>query len=320
LITCQSCAASESCGWCTDCGKCTEGGTTGPSSTNCMAWDYDQCSGSDKFADLMLDAHQEELSRREKLIAQYDAERDNYVQAQQEVSAMEQVAVATSDMTTMSKSVETNDESGTNALSTDKDTTATKCNTLTEELSAAKQEFGKTEAKLKEQETILRKLEDDKTVAMEGGADDTSQIDETLRETKELMATTQSQVDQNTAKKTSLENDAKSACDAASEAAAKQAQHDGVLLKAEAGAKGAAGMVGAVKTALALKKKEATRAKTQALSVAAQIKAITKELVALRNSRTAANPAHCKVTEAQQEQAKRSITEFEECVDCQGKK
>jgi len=233
---------------------------------------------------------------------------------------MEQVAVATSDMTTMSKSVETNDESGTNALLTDKDTTATKCNTLTEELSAAKQEFGKTEAKLKEQETILRKLEDDKTVAMEGGADDTSQIDETLRETKELMASTQSQVDQNTAKKTSLENDAKSACDAASEAAAKQAQHDGVLLKAEAGAKGAAGMVGAVKTALALKKKEATRAKTQALSVAAQIKAITKELVALRNSRTAANPAHCTVTEAQQEQAKRSITEFEECVDCQGKK
>ena len=79
MITCEKCALSGECGWCSDCGRCVEGGTTGPSATNCKAWDYNRCSGESEYTDRSVADHEEESKERKKLVQEYDQERDRYV-------------------------------------------------------------------------------------------------------------------------------------------------------------------------------------------------------------------------------------------------
>jgi hypothetical protein len=319
LITCQSCAASESCGWCTDCGRCVEGGVTGPSSTNCVAWDYDQCSGDDKFADLMLDAHQNELNIRKKLIEQYDEVRDQYVRAKEEVASMEQGVLNAAEMNAASKSVVSNDASGSFALNTEKETTGEKCNEFTKSSIEIEQEYQEVKTKLDENSKIITKLESDKEKAMERGDDDTSKIDETMSEYTDVIKTTKEQMIAIDEKKALINQQKKEACDAFKEASTKEALHKGALVKAGASVKASGGMEVAIKGALKLKKEEATRTKAKAIEISEKIKRVTKELRDLRNSRTAANAENCQVTDQEEQNAKKSIEEFEECVDCQSK-
>lgn len=80
MITCEKCSLSSECGWCSDCGRCVEGGTTGPSATNCVAWDYNRCSGGEsEYTDRSVADHEEESKERKKLVQEYDQERDRYV-------------------------------------------------------------------------------------------------------------------------------------------------------------------------------------------------------------------------------------------------
>ena len=287
LIKCSTCTQSEGCGWCSDCMACTEGGATGPSTTNCMAYDYDQCSGENKFADLMLASHESELKQRSLLILNYEATRDQFVQAKQEVAAMEETVKKTKEMKTASKSISSNDESSTFALTTEKETAATACDRSKDQLTKTDKELSALIQKVQEQELIVDQLQTDKERAMENGQDDTAKIDETVRETTEMLAMTKDSRATVEKKLQTAKTESTTACEVSTQAANKYALHQGALTKANAGLNGAAGMYEAMVNALVLKKKEATRAKEKAIEIATQLKKVTKELRELRQTRTA---------------------------------
>ena len=180
MITCQMCSSSEGCGWCSDCGKCLEGSITSPSSTNCQAWDFEQCSGSATYADLALSSHQNEMKERDRLVEEYRNERDNYVRAVEEVAAMEQIVGKASQTETITKSVSEKDESGTFVLDTSKKTTQEECESSKTILTKQTKELEKLQQEKKDQEKIIATLETDRTTAMEGGKDDTSETDQTV--------------------------------------------------------------------------------------------------------------------------------------------
>ena len=322
MITCQMCASSEGCGWCSDCGRCVEGGTTGPSSTNCMAWDYEQCSGPEKYADLALSSHEFELKERTRLVEEYRKERDRHVAALEEVAAMEEIVKKASQTESISKSVSDKDQSGDYALSTTKKATQDECDAAEATFKKSQTEKEETKKKQSEQKTMLATLEADRTQALETGSDDTTQADSVIAETQNLLTVTATKMQESQDKTTLDEKNRDDACNKAKQATVDDALHQGQVATAKAGVNGAATMLTAMEAGLQSKRAEAKRSKSRALEISAKLKALTKSLKALRKERTAQNSGAvdgCTVTNEQVMQAKDSIEEFEGCVDCQKK-
>ena len=113
--------------------------------------------------------------------------------------------------------------------------------------------------------------------------------------------------------------DSESACEKYNQANTNDALHQGTVATAKADVEGAATMLKATEVGLAKKKTEAARSKARALEISARLKQLTKQLQDLRNIRKANDKKECIVTKEKENEAKNSIEEFEECVDCQKK-
>ena len=68
-----------------------EGGATGPAETNCMSWDYKECSGKSGFDEEMKKDHQAELKQRDDMLKEWKFERQAYVLAKSNVARIEAV-------------------------------------------------------------------------------------------------------------------------------------------------------------------------------------------------------------------------------------
>ena len=120
------------------------------------------------------------MKERDRLVEEYRNERDNYVRAVEEVAAMEQIVGKASQTETITKSVSEKDQSGTFVLDTSKKTTQEECESSKTILTKQTKELEKLRQEKKDQEKIIATLETDRTTAMEGGKDDTSETDQTV--------------------------------------------------------------------------------------------------------------------------------------------
>jgi hypothetical protein len=91
FFSCSHCATVSNCGWCNDCGKCVEGGATGPAETNCLSWDYKECSGKTGFEEEMKLSNKDELKRRDEMVNEWKLERAAYVLAKSNVARLDAV-------------------------------------------------------------------------------------------------------------------------------------------------------------------------------------------------------------------------------------
>ena len=317
MISCQMCTGSEGCGWCTDCGRCVEGGPTGPSATNCVAWDYEQCSGTDTYADKILEQHKDELEERSRLVAAYHAERDNYVKAREEAARTAGLVSAVSAAEGSAASVQSSDSSETFKIEEAAKSTAIACSDAQEKRGAQDTAVAELKAKVKSYEELGATLAQQKDAALEGGASDTTEADTQIAETKALLEGASTKLAEEEA---TLKTDADAEAGACGDAdAAKEAQmkHAGEVKGAGTVTANAKQMVSATKEALKGQQSEARRAKARALEISGKIRALTATLAALRKAQTANDGAKCTTAAARERDAQSAITEWTECSDCQ---
>jgi hypothetical protein len=317
MVSCGSCTRSEGCGWCGDCGRCVEGGSIGPSATNCVAWDYEQCSGDDVFADRLLEQHKRELEQRRQLVDDYRKERDNYVRAKEDVARLTELVGSVAAAAAGAESAESGDKSADFKVGEAEKRATDACKDATDAHAAQAEEEAALAAEVEKLGGVGKKLAGERADALEGGAEDTTKIDLTIQQTDELMSTKNDALLKMQAGLKVAEATKKTACVEQQEATAKRMQHEGSVKKAASASAQAASLLGATKASVSSRKNEAKRSRTRAMEISRKIQALTAELSALRNAQTAADKEKCIVQQDKQKQAKAAIQEWTECEDCQ---
>ena len=289
----------------------------GPSTTNCVAWDYEQCSGEDVFADRLLEQHKRELEQRRALVDDYRKERDNYVRAKEDIARLTEIVGSVAASAAGAESAESGDKSADFKISETERRATEECKGATDAHAAQAKEEAALAAEVEKLGDVGKKLASERADALEGGAEDTTKIDLTIQQTDELLSSKNDALTKMRAGLKVAEATKKAACVEQQEATAKRMQHEGSVKKAAAASAQAASLLGATKASVTARKGEAKRSRERAMEISRKIQALTRELSELRSAQTAGDKEKCMVRQEKQKEAKFAIKEWTECEDCQ---
>ena len=284
-FSCAQCATVANCGWCNDCGRCVEGGRTGPAETNCMSWDYQQCSGKDGFDDEVARSSKDELQERARLVAQWKVEKAAYVAAKDNVARVTAIITKGKQSTTVGSSVAAATKHNLLPAETALKAAGDDCATFTKLKAVHMDALKSAEKLLQDNEAALGTLAKDI-----GGATNEDEKDrlQKLLESKtadgEKYKTAR---DATRAKVDSSADGAKKKCGGADLAAGRLAKAKNVAASAEAEAQSRAQLASMQSTLLAAAKAEMARSVASATGLSAQIKQLTKKLANIRSAKQA---------------------------------
>ena len=289
----------------------------GPSATNCVAWDYEQCSGSELYADRMLEQHKQELEQRRSLVEQYHEERDNYARAKEDVARLQEIVGSVAAAAAGAESAESGDKSSDFKIGEAEKRATEECKTAAEDFDKQASEEADLSAEVEKLSGVSKKLADERADALEGGAEDTTKIDLTIQQNDELVDSKKDALSKARADLKNAEALKKASCAEKEEATVKRMQHEGSIRKAAERSSNAETLLSATKETVEARKKEARRSRERAMDISHKIQALTQELSAVRRAQSASSKEECELTSNKKQQAKDAIREWTECEDCQ---
>lgn len=320
MESCHQCAASADCGWCGDCGRCVEGGASGPAASHCLAWDFDTCSGNDAFADASLKSYEEERSVRDEHVRRFKTERDNYAQANDDVTRLQKlVETAAQAVQTAESSLAGSKQNilpGQKVLSAKTDA----CSASTKAAAAKAAKVDNATSTIAALDATKKAMETERDQAnADGNADRATELQQQIDVTATEITGKQNELTAEKASLANLQSSQTADCAAQAEAASSLSKSEGLVSGAAQQVSGARAQLDASKTALANAKAERTRSKAAALAASERVKQLSSKLADQRAQHTASDASTCTVAATEAAAADAAIKEWKECIDCQEK-
>ena len=290
FFSCSHCATIANCGWCNDCGRCVEGGATGPAETNCMSWDYKECSGKSGFDEEMKKDHQAELKQRDDMLKEWKFERQAYVLAKSNVARIEAVIKRATQSGQAGDGEAKSTKQNLLPAETSLKTAKSDCASLTKLAALSKSTFDSDQKALEANEKELA------TIAKKIGESTDEDESLKLKETKDTLEKSNKQFktarDASRTKNEKAQSDAKLKCQKADVAEGKLKAVIKAANGASAESKSRNDLLAMQQTMLAAAKAEVKRATASAMHWSVKIKELTAKLGKIREMKQA-NSKYC---------------------------
>lgn len=290
FFSCSHCATISNCGWCNDCGRCVEGGATGPAETNCMSWDYKECSGKSGFDAEVKLSNQAEIKQRDEMVNEWTLERAAYVSAKTNVARIEAVIMRATQAGQAGEGEAKATKQNLLPAETNVKSAKSDCTSLTKLATLAQSTYEQDQKALEANEKELAALA--KKIGESTDEDESMKLKETKDSLDKANKSFRSSRDTSRGKHEQAKKDAQLKCQQADVAEGKLKAVISAANGANAESKSRNDLLAMQKTMLAAANAEMKRATASAMRWSVKIKELTAKLAKIREMKQA-NSKHC---------------------------